>query len=312
MATYAAKLRSTAVDNSSILINPNTGAIYNGSQRQPFGARESASVFYVDGNVVSSGDGLTWGTAFKTLTEGLAAAHSYQSTSANRAWAHRATVYACGDSLTEDLIILAEKTDIIGVGSTNAMDRCELIGNHVPVTTNCWGTRWYNFQFKELDAGAMWTLTSVSSGLKFIGCTFSVREAALATIGVLWTATFDLEIAHCLFDAYPSGFSTAAISIGAGTSDKIQIHDNYILSAIGILVNASYAQTAGNLHIDNNVFHCSTLCIDDNSDLALVTNNQMVSSATIGANMYNLNVALAAGNIATGSDNTLDVPIKAV
>lgn len=280
---------------------------------EPFSAGTlggAPSVFYVDGNVVSSGNGLGWLSAFKTLTEGLAAAQAYQSTSGNRAWAHRPTVYVCGDALTEDIVLTAEKTDVIGVGSSNSHDMVEIIGNHVPVTNNTWGMRWYHCQFQEADTGAMWTLQAQESGWKFIDCIFSNRNTN-ATHGILWTAAYNLEVIDCIFDSV-NGFTTGAIVIGAGTSDKVLIRNNLIQGSKGVIVDSSYTQVAGNVIIDNNVFKCLTMCIDDDSDKAIVTRNIMVSEATIGANMYDFNVALAAGNIATGSDNTLDVPIKAV
>ena len=103
MATYASKVRSTGIDNGSIKLNAR-GELTTGVAMEPFSAGTSGgapSVFYVDGNVVSSGDGLGWISAFKTLAEGLAAAHSYMSTSGNRAWAQAATVYCCADKFTE-------------------------------------------------------------------------------------------------------------------------------------------------------------------------------------------------------------------
>ena len=229
MATYAAKLRNTAVDNSTVRLNAD-GLLSSNVGMQPFTTKTGqVGVFYVDGNITSSGDGKTWQTAKKTLTEGLAQAHAYMSTSANRAWAHRAKVYCVGDSFTEDLVILAEKTDVIGVGSADSLKKPQLIGNHVPVTTNTWGCRFINWQFSEADAGAMWTLTAVSAGINFIGCDFSVR-GAVATHGILMTAMgyANIVIEDCYFDAYPSGFTTGAIVIGAGLGDKIIIRNNSI------------------------------------------------------------------------------------
>ena len=312
MATYSSFLRKSGVDGGTIRLNAR-GQLAAGGIMEPFSAGTKGgapSVFYVDGNVVSSGNGLSWLSAVKTLAEGLAMAHAYASTSGNRAWAHRPTVYCCGDALTEDIVLAAEKTDVIGVGSSNSHDMVEITGNHVPATNNTWGMRWYHCQFQEVDTGAMWTLQAQESGWKFIDCVFSNRGTN-CTHGILWTASYNLEVRDCIFDSV-NGFTTGAIVIGAGTSDKVLIRDNLIQGSKGVIVNTSYAQVAGNVIIDNNVFKCLTLCIDDDSDKAIVTRNMMISEETIGANMYDFNVALAAGNIATGSDNTLDVPIKAV
>ena len=100
MATYASKLRSSALDGATLRLNA-AGQAAAGGIMEPFSAGTTGgapSVFYVDGNVVSSGNGLGWLSAFKTLAEGLAAAHSYASTSGNRAWAHPANT--CSKALT--------------------------------------------------------------------------------------------------------------------------------------------------------------------------------------------------------------------
>jgi len=315
MDTHAAFVRETGVDNSTVRLDQ-AGRITSNLSRQPFTTKTGqVGVFYVDGNITSSGDGKTWQTAKKTLTEGLAQAQAYQSTSANRAWAHRATVYCCGDSFTEDLVILAEKTDVIGVGSADSLKKPQLIGNHVPVTTNTWGCRFINWQFSEADAGAMFTLTSVSAGINFIGCDFSVR-GAVATHGILMTALgyANVVIEDCYFDAYPSGFTTGAIVIGAGLGDKIVIRNNSINADKGIVIDASYTNVAGTCLIDNNVIHTTGIGVDDNSDLAIVSRNMFISDTdndTIG-NIIDSNVALAVGNIVTGSSSTQTHPFAAI
>ena len=313
MATYAAKLRPSAVDGQTIRVLPD-GRIRGNAGMEPFSAGTSGgapATFYVDGNVVSSGNGLGWLSAFKTLSEGLVAAHAYMSTGGNRAWAHRATVYCCGDNLDEDLIKGAEKSDVIGVGTSTSFDHCILIGNHAPVTTNVWGMRWYNMLFQSDTAGILWDLTSVSAGQKFIDCEFSGRTAAQQTRAVRITATSFVEIANCKWLTVPGGFSTAAIEVGAGNSVGFSVHDSFVVGSIGVLINASATAVGGHLLVDNNVIDATTFVIDDDSDLAIITNNRGISAAAL-ASMYDLNLALSANNVMTGNDNTLDVPIKAV
>jgi hypothetical protein len=315
MATYAAKVRETGVDNSTVRLDQD-GRLSSNLAMQPFTSKTGqVGVFYVDGNITSSGDGKTWQTAKKTLTEGLALAQTYQSTSANRAWAHRATVYCCGDSFTEDLVILAEKTDVIGVGSADSLKKPQLIGNHVPITTNTWGCRFINWQFSEADAGAMWTLTAPSAGINFIDCDFSVR-GAVATHGILMTALgyANVVIEGCYFDAYPSGFTTGAIVIGAGLGDKIVIRNNSINADKGVVIDSGYTNVAGTCLIDNNVIHTTGIGVDDDSDLAIVSRNMFISDAdndTIG-NIVDSNVKLAVGNIVTGDSSTQTHPFAAI
>lgn len=316
MATYASKLRPAAVDGSTCRIN-SMGQLQANAGMEPFSAGTKdgvPSTWYVDGNVVSSGNGRSWSSAFKTLTEGLAAAQDYQSTSGNRAWAHRSTIYACGDALTEDIVLAAEKTDVIGVGSSNSHDMPEIIGNHVPATNNTYGMRWYHCHFAEADAGAMWTLQAQETGWKFIDCTFSVR-GAVATHGILATAVgYNLEVRDCLFDGFPSGFSTGAIVIGAGALDRCIIQNNTILASIGVVVNASMTNVAGICLIKDNTFVVSTLAIDDNSSIAWIVGNNICSSAACGAaggtigNVIDSTDPFGCHNYVTGSDGNITWP----
>ena len=88
----------------------------------PYGAMD----YFVDGNIVTSGNGLGWGPGegktsknkpFNTLSEAITASNLSIVASGNRWWARRNRIFACGDQeLTENLTIFPEKCDIIGVG----------------------------------------------------------------------------------------------------------------------------------------------------------------------------------------------------
>ena len=263
--------------------------------------------------MVSSGNGLSWLSAVKTLTEGLALAHAYMSTSGNRAWAHRATVYACGDNLDEDLVLGAEKTDVIGVGTSTSFDRCILIGNHAPRTTSTAGMRWYNMHFDSDTAGILWSLTAISSGIKFLGCTFGGRDAA-QTSAILGTACTWIEVGNCKWETNTANFTTACISIAAGAAVGLNIHDSFIKGSIGILINASATAVGGSFLINNNVLHTANETVTDNSSLAVVTNNQLITLANTGTTTdgYTGNLALWANNLLTGSGKTDQVPFISV
>ena len=307
MATYASLLRKSAIRNGSIQLR--NGQISAGGAMEPFNARGHDSVFYVDGNRQNEGDGKTWGSAFDTLAAGLAAAHTYMSTSANRAWAHRATVYCCGDIFVENLVLGAERSDVIGCGSSNGYTKCFLDGLHVPATTNTWGMRWFNMAFGSTTQGALFTLTSISGGMEFNNCIFSSR-GPVHTIAVKATAISSLKIRDCHFEGAPADFSTAAIDIGAGDAAQVVIERNYIVGTIGIRIDIGATTTAGNIIIRDNTIKASGMTIDDNSKLAIITGNQLISEAdntTIG-NCLDYNTALAADNILTGSSDTQSAP----
>ena len=311
MATYASKLRPSAVDGQTIRVLPD-GRIRGNAGMEPFSAGTSGgapATFYVDGNVVSSGNGLGWLSAFKTLSEGLVAAHAYMSTGGNRAWAHRATVYCCGDNLDEDLVLGAEKSDVIGVGTSGSFDRCILIGNHAPRTTTTQGMRLYNMHFDSDTVGILWSLTAISSGIKFLGCTFGGRDAA-QTSAILGTACTWIEVSNCMWETSEDNFVTASISIAAGAAVGLNIHNNFIKGSIGILINGSATAVGGSLLIDHNVLHVANETITDSSSLAIVTNNQLITLASTGTTTdgYTGNLALWSNNLLTGSGKTDQIP----
>ena len=317
MATHTSFVRPSGVDGSTIRID-SLGRLQGNADMQPFSAGTNKglpAIWYVDGNVVSSGDGRTWGTAFKTLTEGLAAAQAYQTTSGNRAWAHRSKIYCVGDKFTEDLVIFAEKTDIIGVGSCNAGKKPCLVGNHVPVTTTTGGTRWINWQFEEVDNGIMFILTSVNVGIEFHDCVFSSRST-VATTGIQATAVYSFRVENCQFEAAGAagGFSTGCIVLKSGVSDNQIFRNNQFAGGLGIVIDNGVTNVAGRIWIENNHFYNTTFCIDDNSDggtgIAAVIENFAISLGVV-ANVFDINLLLAIGNKTSGSDNALDVPISA-
>lgn len=277
------------------------GGVANlGSYPNPVGAK---SIYYVDGNAGSnskSGKG-GWSDAFATLTYALAQSQA-DIASGSLGWAARNIIYVRGDYLEEDLVLLAQKTDIVGVGSYDARPMPGLVGNHVPTgATASYGTRFFNMDFRGAAAGGvLWTLDSLCSRTAFFGCRFDAQSATDATTGILATASPWLTVANCNF-AGP--FSTAAISIGAGIAEELRIVNNDIQSgAVGILINSS-ATCAGWIgKISGNRIHATTLTIDDNSDKFVVENNTLISLATTEAAAVDINKAIAANNFLRSAD----------
>jgi hypothetical protein len=230
------------------------------------------SVYFCDGNNGNDGnDGLSWDSAFKTLTVALAASQADIAANA-KGWAARNVIFCKGDYFDEDLVLLAQKTDVVGVGSYDWRARPGLVGNHVPTgTTASYGTRFFNFDFRGAAAGGvLWTLDSYCSNVGFYGCRFDAQSATDATTGILATASPYMDVVGCNFSG---PFSTAAISIGAGTANELRIVDNDIQSgAVGILINSG--ATCGDWvgKISGNRIYATTLTIDDNSDKFVVEN----------------------------------------
>lgn len=286
------------------LINPRITPTLGNAELQ-------GDIFYVDGNKPNDGgDGKSWASAFKLLATGLAASHTDIGRTADRQWAGRNTVYVKGDDLDEDLTKFAEKTDVIGVGSDDGNKGPRILGNHVleAATEDTYaGCRFINMTFKPEAAGPVITIPTGQHGIEFQDCKF--EWAAASTTGILITASTDLVVNDCRFTKGSStGFTTAAISIGAGVAGQTVISNNYIDSGIGVLLNAS--TTGEGILIDKNVFVSVTLCVNDPSNLAYLTRNMFISEAdnsTI-SNCLVFNDAKAAGNILTGSSDTQSVP----
>lgn len=267
-----------------------------------------ASTWYVDGNTTNTTqDGKTWATAFDTLAEGLAAAHSFQSTAANRAWAKRSVVYVVGDALVEDLTAMAEKTDVIGVGQCDGQEPgARVQGNHVITSTAYIGCRWFNIAFFDADAsGIIFTLPTQQGATVFDNCTF--LTGASTVTGLLATAVTDLQVRNCkFFGSWNAGFSTAAISLGAGSGNRTIIENCQISNthATGVCILVDISRSAADSYIRDNYLNAVGMPIDDNSDSFYIVNNRWVTGIDCATytNGFDLNLLKASGNLQTGSN----------
>ena len=250
-------------------------------------AMGAKTVYFVDGNAgVDSGAGDSWDTAFKTLTYALAVSNTDIASGA-KGWAARNVIYCKGDAFDEDLVLLAQKTDVVGVGSYNAKAKAALIGNHVPTGTTCsYGTRFFNFHFIANAAGGdMWTLDNTVSDLEFHNCTFHAGSTTAATAAIVDTAAPFLGLYN---NEFIGRFSDATIEFGAGDGFRgTRIVGNFIEGAnngieLASGTTASSGATLLNGYIDSNIIHVAALTIDDNADIAFCTNNMLFSDATGG------------------------------
>lgn len=264
----------------------------------------SGSTYFVDNNSGSdSNDGSTWEKAFKTLAKAVTISNLDIARGSDR-WARRNTIYYCADTETADLVAFPNKCDVIGCGSYDANTKPGITGNHVPVNSGNYGTRFINIWFKApADASPVVTLASTTSGCQFIGCTFSAT--ATTTIGIQATASPFLKVYGCRFEG---AWVTAAISIAAGEAGGTEIVGNDILqsAAVGILVNASTTSSWTSV-IKDNLIQCGTITIDENSDLFYIVNNRLISAASATtvatcAECSDINAARAAGNYLTAAN----------
>lgn len=269
----------------------------DGNLAKSVNTQGAKSIFYVDGNAGDdSWDGLSWGNAFKTLAAGLAASHADIASGAP-GWAARNIVYCKGDAFEEDLVLLAQKTDVIGVGSYNANAKCGLIGNHIPTgaATCAYGTRFFNMHFKAgAEGGDIWTFDTHSVQPAFIGCEFVADSTTAATGAIVTAATDFLRIIGCEFRG---AFSDCTIEIGDGDCRGLRIIDNYIEGAVGIeIATGATISHSMNPLIKDNVISATGLTIDDEDNTSRVVGNYLISAATTTATAVDINLPTSAGN----------------
>jgi len=233
--------------------------------------------FYVDGNFGDDdNDGASWGSPFQTLTYALAASATAIASGAF-GWAARNVIYCKADSFVEDLVLLAPKTDVVGVGSLDRFPYCGLVGNHVPTgATASFGTRFFNFMFSAPAAGGdIWTLDSYNAWLEFNGCRFSAQSTTPATGAIVATAASHLRV---LGSTFVGRYSDAVIELGTGDARGTWISGNHIEGAnAGIELGAGTTDSAGAteeyIYIENNVISTATECINDAAGIARINNN---------------------------------------
>ena len=278
------------IETGGIILGPN-----------PSGAQD----YFVDGNVSVTGDGLSWTSAFKTLAEAIAASNISIALSANRWWARRNRIFVCGDQeINEDLTVLPEKCDIIGVG-TDLLPFPRIIGNHTIAVAKV-GVRMINLGFIAEGTGDLLVLPAGCHGFQMIGC--FMHPATTSTKALEITDSAHVRI---IGNEITVGAGDMAVIFGVGISIEgtASIHDllienNRITATIGIAI--ANGTLKGSL-IRNNVIRATGLTIDEDSDDVQIVDNRLISDAAgdgSGADaVIDCNLALAVGNRITCSDH---------
>jgi len=299
-------MTSTNIDQ----LNKMNRAAQNAGLGTLLGLLEPAgTTFFVDGNAgLDTNNGLSWGTAFKTLTVALAASNAAIAAT-SFGWAARNIIYAKADAFEENLVLLAQKTDIIGVGSYAQWSKCGLVGNHVPTgTTASFGTRFFNFYMRAGAAGGdIWTLDSTCSSFGLYDCTIDSQSAVAATGGVVATASPYVQLVG---NEFRGKFSDAVIEFGTGDARGTRILGNYIEGAnAGIEFGAGTTDSAGATEqyilVKDNVIFSATECINDAADIVRIVNNNCVTAqakGSAGAGAIVGNELLSSGNKISASN----------
>jgi hypothetical protein len=264
-------------------------------------AAGAKTVYFVDNNSGSdSADGLSWASAFKTLAKALAISHA-DIASNSAGWASRNVVYYKADAETANLVLLADKTDVIGVGSYDARSMPGIIGNHVPVGSFM-GTRFFNVCFRSPAAGGdIWTVPTTVSGLSFIGCEFDGASSTKATGAIVITTSERFTVRDCVFHG---AYSDAVIEFAGTEFNEVMIANNFISGAnqgIDVVSTVTTSLKAG--WIVGNFISTTTEGINEASGKLYVHNNRVVTLAAKGT--------AGAGGIVAGAKMMLDNRVSA-
>jgi len=274
----------------------------------PYGAQD----YFVDGNVSATGDGLSWATAMLTLAEAIAASNISIALSANRWWARRNRIYVCGDTeINEDLTVLPEKCDIIGMGY-DVLPFPRVIGNHNiastrPTAQKANGCRWINMGFiDESGTADVFAIPALCHGISFLGCHFFAKSGGSSGKALEITNCAHVRIEDCHI-GLDSGSMTSIFALAISIEGASSIHDcrilrNHITATLGIDIANSGGAGFDSL-IAENIIRATGYAIDDQTDDFQVVNNRWMTdiNTTTAADGYNFNIQLAAGNIQMGA-----------
>jgi len=286
-----------------------TTDIDNAYFTNPYGAQD----YFVDLNTNSTtGDGTSWDECVGTIAAGLLLADTSIGLSANRWWARRNRVFACGDGIAEALVLAAEKTDLIGVGY-DVGSFPKVTGNFT-IGTAVNGFRVFNMGFVPTTTAPVITFPAGMHGWELHGCHLYKVEGVTNSAQLLSTDCRDFVMNNT--NIYPDagaakstiGFNIAGTAQGVG---RAQINNCLIvgIEAFNVVDTSAYFEGAT---CKNTTFIATALCIDENSDSIAFIDCRLITAAAAGdangVNIVDWNGALAVGNEATSSDSMGPIP----
>jgi len=274
----------------------------------------SGSRYFLDSESGMDDDGKwgkSWEKPFKTMAYAMAVSHADIGRGSDR-WTRRNAIYCAGGPFVEDLGVLAQKTDIIGVGSYNLWAGACLEGNHVPATTTAAGCRFINMYFKApATGGDIFTLNAtVNPGICFYGCRVNGYTATATAAFIVATAVDFMQVEECHIEG---NFSDAVIEFGTGSGRGTRIVNNFISGANeGIHAGAGFTSLYEMSQISGNRIVSTLAGINDASSKFYVFDNRIVTLAapgSAGAGGIVCNQYLASGNRITCSNTAFTYPL---
>jgi hypothetical protein len=239
------------------------------------GNPSGAADYYMDLNVSATGDG-SINYPFSTLAEAIAASNTSIGLRDNRWWARRNRIFCMGDEINEDITVLPEKCDIIGVGTDLAP--YPRFMHSWAITTGVKGCRFINLGFMNDAADASVSLPAGSHGNEFWDCHF-IRETG-GTYGLTIVTSANIKIIGCEFlpDGAGGLYTTAAIRFLTGACYDFEIRDCYIEGAIGVTIDAA---NFGSRIVDSTI-RSTGLVIVDTGLTTKLSNCRFITAAACG------------------------------
>ena len=275
------------------------------------GIGTSGTTYFVDGNSGNdANNGFSWDKAFKTLAFAFATSNTDIARGSDR-WARRNRIYIAGDDFVEDLVALPQKTDIVGVGSSDNYPMAAIRGNHDPIN-NAVGCRFFNVRFRPAASADLITLLSTSGGgIEFHGCIFDANYSTFtAPSAIDTTASQYLKV---IGSEFLGAFSSDYIDIGAGAINGMEIAYNEMKGGAdnGIMVTGTGTIVQGRRgSIHHNFIECADIFIDVNSTSVFnVHDNTCISGEALGSGSYVIDLTFASNNIVTGNDVSASIPV---
>jgi hypothetical protein len=247
-------------------------------------------------------DGLSWATAFQLISSAIAASNTSIGLTANRWWARRNRIFVCGDGIAEDLTVLPEKCDIIGVGS-DLYPFPRVIGVHIIALAKV-GVRFINMGFQATGTGDLFVIPAGCHGLQFVGCTLTAASGA-NTKALEITDCAHVRVIGCDFLTAAGGVTgifARAVSLEGTTSiHDFMATDNRITCAAGAFVLAA-GELNGSLVARNFIrqIGANVAIVDASSECVFADNRIISSEGTQAASSFvTWNAKLAVNNILT-------------
>lgn len=279
--------------------------------------------YYVDSNTGDDDkNGLGgFGNAMKTLAVAIAASNASIVESplgTGRGFAAENIIYYKGDSNTEVLTTLANKCNIIGVGSGGGHRAMPaIVGEHIIGAVGYVDCNFINMGFlPENNTGDLFTLPKELNGLKFIGCDFqSENGGAIAGSAFTIVGGNNMVIEGCRFGVK---FTDSVIEFTSdGSSEQMIIKNNVVRGenkGIEFVTGLTSSTDLSGPLVEGNTILTTAICIEDaDQDKVWVVRNNCVTAAddgVAGIGIIKCNVARAVDNkVSSAGGVNADFPI---